>query len=133
VTLYCATSNPGKLREFWLAGERFGIRVLELPGLKEIATCEETGITFKENAVLKATYYGQHAPGLLFADDSGLEVDALNGAPGVHSARYAADQPHLAAENTDDEANNARVLRELAPHVEPPVRAWLAAACESIG
>ena len=47
------------------------------------------------------------------ADDSGIEMDALNGAPGVHSARYAADQPHLADENTDDEQNNARVLREL--------------------
>jgi len=50
---------------------------------------------------------------IVVADDSGLEIDALNGAPGVHSARYAADEPHLADANTDDEANNARVLREL--------------------
>jgi XTP/dITP diphosphohydrolase len=103
VTLYCATSNPGKLREFRLAGERFGIGVLEVPGLQEIAPCEETGRTFKENAVLKATYYGQHAPGLLFADDSGLEVDALGGAPGVVSARYAGP-------GATDAQNNALLL-----------------------
>jgi len=51
---------------------------------------------------------------LVVADDSGLEIDALGGAPGVHSARYAADEPHAAECNTDDDSNNARVLRELA-------------------
>lgn len=103
MNLYCATSNPGKLREFRTAGERFGMRVLELPGLSEIDPCEETGHTFKENAVLKAIYYGQHAPGLLFADDSGLEVDALESAPGVFSARYAGP-------GATDAQNNALLL-----------------------
>src|SRR5580692_12453360 len=51
--------------------------------------CAETGATFEANAILKAEYYGRHAPGFLFADDSGLEVDALDGAPGVYSARFA--------------------------------------------
>ena len=103
MNLYCATGNRGKLREFSVAGERFGIQVIELPGLGEIAPCEETGNTFKENAILKATYYGQHAPGLLFADDSGLEVDALEGAPGVFSARYAGP-------GATDAQNNALLL-----------------------
>ena len=89
MTLYCATGNPGKLREFRLAGQRFGIDILALPAFERLAPCEETGRTFEENATRKAAYYGRHAPGLLFADDSGLEVDALEGAPGVVSARYA--------------------------------------------
>jgi XTP/dITP diphosphohydrolase len=103
VTLHCATTNPGKLREFRLAARRFGIEVLELPDLRRIPACEETGGTFEENAILKATYYGRHAPGLLFADDSGLEVDALDGAPGVVSARYAGP-------GATDAENNALVL-----------------------
>jgi XTP/dITP diphosphohydrolase len=103
VKLYCATTNPGKLREFRLAAQRFGMEVLELPGLKEIQPCEESGTTFKENATRKAIYYGSHAPGLLFADDSGLEVDALGGAPGVVSARYAGP-------GATDAMNNALLL-----------------------
>ena len=86
VTLYCATTNPGKLREFRLAAERLGGRQFEivpLPNLGAIEPPEETGRTFEENAVQKALYYSAHAPGPLFADDSGLEVDALGGAPGV--------------------------------------------------
>jgi XTP/dITP diphosphohydrolase len=87
--VYCATGNPGKLREFRLAAQQFSIEIQELPGLAQLPPCEETARTFRDNAILKAKYYGQHAPGLLFSDDSGLEVDALNGAPGVIYARYA--------------------------------------------
>jgi len=103
VTVYCATGNPGKLREFRLAAERFAVEILELPDFKHLPACEETGRTFEENAILKARYYGRHAPGLLFADDSGLEVDALDGQPGVISARYAGP-------GATDAMNNALLL-----------------------
>ncbi|HTQ54592.1 MAG TPA: RdgB/HAM1 family non-canonical purine NTP pyrophosphatase [Bryobacteraceae bacterium] len=104
--VYCATGNPGKLREFRLAGEAAGIRVETLPGLAEIPPCAETGDTFEANAALKAAYYGAHTAGLLFADDSGLEVDALGGAPGVYSARFAG--PHAT-----DEDNNRLLLERM--------------------
>jgi XTP/dITP diphosphohydrolase len=87
VKLYCATGNPGKLREFRLAAGRDW----EFIPLAGIPPCEETGATFEENAVLKAVYYSRHTLGLLFAEDSGLEVDALGGAPGVRSARFAGE------------------------------------------
>jgi len=74
----------------------------------------EDGHTFEENARKKAEQYSLAAPGeIVLADDSGLEVDALGGAPGVYSARYAAEHPELPGSNTDDGANNARVLCEL--------------------
>lgn len=114
-TALVATSNPGKLRDFAGAAAVHGITIAGLPGFASLPTVVEDGATFEENARKKAEEYSRAAPGeLVLADDSGLEVDALDGAPGVHSARYAADQPHSAEENTDDEANNARVLRELA-------------------
>ena len=106
MTLYCATGNAGKLREFRLAARRSGVEVLVLPDLSRLPACEETGRTFEENAISKAAYYGQHASGLLFADDSGLEVDALGTAPGVLSARYVG----LSA---PDAANNALLLENL--------------------
>ena len=102
--IWCATGNPGKLREFRLAGQVLGIEVEPLPDLRSIEAPEETGATFEENARLKAAYYSRFAPGPLFADDSGLEVDALGGEPGVYSARYAGEHA------TDDE-NNALLLR----------------------
>lgn len=101
MTIYCATTNPGKLREFRLAAPAFDIQTIT-----GIAAPEETGATFEENAILKATHYGAHAPGYLFADDSGLEVDALDGAPGVHSARFAGP-------DATDADNNVLLLERL--------------------
>jgi len=109
VILYCATTNAGKLREFRLAAERYGggrIRIEPLPGLQAIAAPPETGRSFEENAAAKALYYSSLAPGPLFAEDSGLEVEALGGAPGVYSARFAGAE-------ADDEANNRLLLEKL--------------------
>jgi XTP/dITP diphosphohydrolase len=106
VKIYCATGNPGKLREFQLAGELLGIDVEPVSGLKSIPAPEENGASFEENACIKAAYYSRFAPGPLFADDSGLEVDALNGAPGVWSARYAGP-------DATDAANNRLLLERL--------------------
>jgi XTP/dITP diphosphohydrolase len=109
-----ATSNPGKLRDFAGAAQVHGIEIAGIPNFASLPTPVEDGKTFEENARKKAEEYSLAARSeIVVADDSGLEVDALNGAPGVHSARYAADQPHLVGSNTDDEANNDRLLREL--------------------
>ncbi|MGH9496501.1 MAG: RdgB/HAM1 family non-canonical purine NTP pyrophosphatase [Candidatus Sulfotelmatobacter sp.] len=109
-----ATSNAGKLRDFAGAARALGIEIAALPNFSSLPPVVEDGLTFEDNARKKAEEYSLHAAGeIVLADDSGLEVDALNGDPGVHSARYAANQAHLANENTDDEANNARLLREL--------------------
>jgi XTP/dITP diphosphohydrolase len=116
-----ATSNAGKLRDFSGAALRHGVEVVAIPDLASLPAVVEDGLTFEANARKKAESYSKYAPGeIVVADDSGLEIDALNGAPGVHSARYAADQPQHADANTDDGANNARVLFELAG--VPPAR-----------
>ena len=109
-----ATSNGGKLRDFAGAAAAHGIEIATIPNFSSLPVVVEDGRTFEENARKKAGEHSQSVPGeIVVADDSGIEIDALDGAPGVHSARYAADEPHLAEFNTDDEANNARVLREL--------------------
>jgi XTP/dITP diphosphohydrolase len=77
-----------------------------IPGFKELPGCVEDGATFEANAILKARHYGRYAGGLLFADDSGLEVDALGGSPGVFSARYS-------GAGATDESNNRLLLERL--------------------
>lgn len=112
-----ATSNPGKIRDLVGAAAGHEVSVESLPGFAGLPGVVEDGLTFEANAKKKAEFYSKHAEGeLVIADDSGLEVDALKGAPGVRSARYAADEVHAPEEapNSDDEANNARLLRELA-------------------
>src|SRR2546421_13069670 len=111
--LLLATRNPHKSREFReLLGRDF--EVIDLSSFPEIAIPEETGRTFEENATLKAIAASQlrhssraeHRQLLVIADDSGLEVDALGGAPGIYSARYA-------GENARDAKNVEKLLREL--------------------
>jgi XTP/dITP diphosphohydrolase len=104
--LYCATGNPGKLREFRLAAGHAPVEIELVPGFRELPAAIEDGATFEENAVKKALHYARHVDGLLFADDSGLAVDALGGAPGVYAARYS-------GEGATDESNNALLLRNL--------------------
>ena len=114
-----ATSNPGKLRDFSGAAAGHGVEIAVIPHFASLPAVVEDGLTFEANARKKAQDYSRYVPGqIVVADDSGLEVDALQGAPGVHSARYAAPdlqnkEPHQADANTDDAANNTRLLREL--------------------
>lgn len=113
-TILVATSSSGKLRDFAGASEVFGIRIAALPGFSTLPEVIEDGDTFEANARRKAEAYSRHAPGeIVISDDSGLAVEALNGAPGIHSARYASPDP---AANASDEANNTKLIRELAAH-----------------
>jgi XTP/dITP diphosphohydrolase len=121
-TLYIASTNPGKLRDFALAGAQEGILILPLPGLNAIEAPAEDGLTFAENAREKAIYYSRFLPGaMMLADDSGLEVDFLKGAPGVRSARYAADAGFHAAA-TADANNNLFLLQQLTGVAERSAR-----------
>lgn len=118
-TIYVATTNPGKLRDFSVAAstqvDAGAIAFLPFPGLDAIPPAPENEATFAGNARSKAIYYSRLLPGeLVLADDSGLEVDALGGAPGVRSARYAADEGLAArAGETVDQANNRLLLTKL--------------------
>ena len=108
-----ASSNKGKLRDFAAVASLHGVEVELIPNFASLPIAVEDGETFEENARKKAEHYSRYVPGeLVLADDSGLAVDALSGAPGVRSARYAA-AGHEDDGNSDDDANNAKVLREM--------------------
>jgi XTP/dITP diphosphohydrolase len=109
--LFVATSNPGKLRDFAYAAQAFPeFEILALPDLTLILPPDETADTFEGNALIKALAYGTLAPHeIVVADDSGIVVRGLNGAPGVRSARYADDEGFPGA-GTQDERNNACLL-----------------------
>ena len=112
--VFLATSNLGKIRDFQAAAAARHIAVLPLPNFSALPPVIEDGSTFAENARKKAEAYSRHAPGeVVIADDSGLEVDALGGAPGVHSARYAHREPSVAGPNSDDRANNAKLIAQI--------------------
>ena len=116
--LYVATSSQGKLRDFRAAAAAHSLAIEPLPKLKEILAPEEDGLTFAANAALKAVYYSRFAPGeMVVADDSGLEVDALDGAPGVRSARFAADAGLVDSPGESDEIdvrNNMLLVERMA-------------------
>jgi XTP/dITP diphosphohydrolase len=125
MTLYIATSNPGKLRDFAAANTE-NIEIVPLPSLKDIPPPPEHEPTFEGNAQSKAVYYSRYAPGeIVIADDSGLEVVTLRGAPGVRSARFAEDHNFTGApSSTADERNNLCLIAALqnAPDERHPAR-----------
>lgn len=121
--IYIASSNPGKLREFRTLAETYAnvapsaISVELLPRFESLAPFEENELTFGENALGKALYYSQLSEEIVFADDSGLVVPALGGAPGVQSARYAGPQAS-SAERID------KLLQELRDIPDPSRAAY---------
>jgi len=104
--LVLASNNPGKLREFQFLLQPLGIEVLTQAQL-DIAEAEEPHVTYVENALAKARHVSRLSGLPALADDSGICVTALGGAPGVFSARYAGDQPK------SDQRNNEKLLQDM--------------------
>jgi len=137
--LLVASTNAGKLRDFAVAASSL-VEIEPLPGLGAIAAPDEDQDTFEGNAKIKAIYYSRFAPGeIVIADDSGLEVDALGGAPGVRSARYAEDRGFgvdaLVALSTDERNNRCLMaaMRDVPPAARSArYRCVLAAACDGV-
>jgi XTP/dITP diphosphohydrolase len=130
VRLFLASSNPGKLAEYRALARAAGlsspggqaaIELELLPGFKSLAAFDENAPTFAENATGKALHYSRFSDGLIFADDSGLVVPGLGGAPGVLSARYAGPCASSAE-------RNAKLLRELSGKSGPERAAYFVCA-----
>ncbi|PLS16910.1 non-canonical purine NTP pyrophosphatase [Bacillus sp. M6-12] len=125
-TVLIATKNIGKAKEFESLFLPKGYNVQTLLDIEGSIDVEETGITFEENAILKAETIARQIGTIVIGDDSGLIVDALDGRPGVYSARYA-------GEEKNDAANTEKVLRELkdVPQMERTARFYCALALAS--
>ncbi len=125
-TVIIATKNEGKAKEFESLFAAKGYEVKTLLDFPDSPDVEETGTTFEENAILKAEAISKEYHGVVISDDSGLIVDALDGRPGVYSARYA-------GEDKNDEANTNKVLSELedVPEEERTARFYCALAVAS--
>ena len=106
-----ATGNQGKLREMRELLSDLPVEIVSLKDFPEIPEPIEDGATFEANSLLKARYYRERTGCAAMADDSGLEVEALGGAPGVHSARFC-------GHHGDDEANNEKLLSELETQIK---------------
>ncbi len=104
-TIVLASGNPGKLREFAQILSEFHLDVVPQSQFN-VPDVPETGLSFVENALIKARNAAQHTGLPAMSDDSGIEVDALNGAPGIYSARFA-------GEHATDDDNNALLLEKL--------------------
>jgi XTP/dITP diphosphohydrolase len=123
--LLLATRNPHKTSEFRaLLGSQF--EITDLKSFPALALPEETGSTFEQNAVAKALTVSKMVDELVIADDSGLEVDALDGAPGIYSARYA-------GEKAGDIANVDKLLRELRSFIQRSARFRCVIAAARVG
>src|SRR5699024_6913958 len=105
-TIIIATNNKGKAKEFKSLFEQYGYKIKTLHDFQEIGEIPETVNTFAENALQKATAISKKLHTIVLADDSGLEVEALNGEPGIYSARYA-------GEHGNDQKNNQKLLKKL--------------------
>jgi XTP/dITP diphosphohydrolase len=118
--LYAATSNAGKLAEFSTAAQPSGLTILALPGLATMPEPVEDAPTFLGNAELKAIAYSRMAPGhLVLCDDSGIELPALGGRPGVRSARFAEDIGFKTCSGSKNDRNNRALLAELDKLTDP--------------
>ncbi|MFA6045116.1 MAG: non-canonical purine NTP pyrophosphatase [Phycisphaerales bacterium] len=130
-----ATSNPHKIDELRHIFAAESLADIDLVGLKDIPGTPpdpaETGTTFVENATIKAREYAAWAGVMCLADDSGIEIDALNGRPGVISSHYATDGRETGATREErDQANNARVMREMQD--VPPERRTARFVCRMV-
>jgi len=111
-TLYLASANPGKLRELAALAAAYQVTLAPVPRYGELPPAREEAASFALNALKKALHYSRFTDGFVVADDSGLLVEALAGAPGTRSARYA-HTGRMAGPNATDEDNNRKLLKEL--------------------